>query len=271
MVDYKRQLERLVGTSNQIGLIQHSKGSKPDLNFGYSIDDVARGLVVLSRTYPEFDDKGLHNIYLNYIKNARRDDGFFHNFYEKKNVEWNWRKEEMKSLQDCYGRVIWALSEFINSKHTKVERKETEELLLSSISALTKLNYDASTSFALLGLSELYSNLGKITKIPDSVISKHAIFLSKKLKERFNQHSDNKWKWFSDEMTYCNAKIPHSILKAKKAFDWFNGENVARRSMLDEKSGGVYDAITEKGLNINQGAESLLSYLLAATKIKDHY
>ena len=54
---------------------------------------------------------------------------------------------------------------------------------------------------------------------------------------------------------------------AKKAFQWFSGKNIFRKSMMDS-SGGVYDAITENGINKNQGAESLLSYLLAATKLE---
>ena len=56
---------------------------------------------------------------------------------------------------------------------------------------------------------------------------------------------------------------------ARKAFEWFNGRNIAGKSMLDSVTGGVYDAITEKGINTNQGAESILSYLLAATKLEE--
>ena len=33
--------------------------------------------------------------------------------------------------------------------------------------------------------------------------------------------------------------------------------------MVDQNTGGVYDGLEEKGVNLNQGAESLLSYLLA--------
>ena len=55
---------------------------------------------------------------------------------------------------------------------------------------------------------------------------------------------------------------------AEEAFQWFTGKNILKKSMLDS-SGGVYDAITENGINKNQGAESLLSYLLAATKLEE--
>jgi hypothetical protein len=50
---------------------------------------------------------------------------------------------------------------------------------------------------------------------------------------------------------------------AKKALDWYHGKNILRAKMVDENSGGVYDGLEEEGVNLNQGAESLLSYLLA--------
>ena len=59
------------------------------------------------------------------------------------------------------------------------------------------------------------------------------------------------------------------LAHANAAFLWFHGENIAKESMLNPITGGVYDAITEKGINRNQGAESVLSYLLAATKLEE--
>ena len=59
--------------SDEIGLVQHSSGAIPNpLDHGYSVDDVARGLVVLSRIYPRFDDKDTHNNYLGYIRDSQK-------------------------------------------------------------------------------------------------------------------------------------------------------------------------------------------------------
>lgn len=51
---------------------------------------------------------------------------------------------------------------------------------------------------------------------------------------------------------------------AQRAAAWFDGENTHRLSMIDPASGGCYDALTAGGVNLNQGAESLLSLLLTA-------
>jgi hypothetical protein len=50
---------------------------------------------------------------------------------------------------------------------------------------------------------------------------------------------------------------------AERIFYWYLGNNLLCRSVYDRSNGGVFDGLKKTGLNINQGAESLLSYLLA--------
>jgi len=64
--------------------------------------------------------------------------------------------------------------------------------------------------------------------------------------------------------------IAHQILKkekylqaALKWFSWFWGNNLLKKEMLDLKTGGAYDGLKPTKRNKNQGAESLLAYLLA--------
>lgn len=46
---------------------------------------------------------------------------------------------------------------------------------------------------------------------------------------------------------------------------WYKGLNVNGRSLINPDSGGCYDALTEDGVNMNQGAEAVLSYLASQT------
>lgn len=46
-------------------------------------------------------------------------------------------------------------------------------------------------------------------------------------------------------------------------FNWFEGNNINHRFMIDKKNGGCFDGLTRDGLNSNQGAESIVCYLLA--------
>lgn len=54
---------------------------------------------------------------------------------------------------------------------------------------------------------------------------------------------------------------------ALKAFSWYGGNNIIKANMIDPKTGGIYDGFNENEKNLNQGAESVLSYLLAYSTI----
>lgn len=51
--------------------------------------------------------------------------------------------------------------------------------------------------------------------------------------------------------------------KAVLAFNWFLGKNHLKQMMYDETTGGCYDGLGKHNVNLNQGAESTISYLLA--------
>ncbi|MBI2483590.1 glycosyltransferase [Candidatus Uhrbacteria bacterium] len=55
---------------------------------------------------------------------------------------------------------------------------------------------------------------------------------------------------------------------AKTAFEWFLGNNQSRQTCVVRSTGGCYDGITPEGVNVNQGAESTISYLLARIAIE---
>lgn len=54
----------------------------------------------------------------------------------------------------------------------------------------------------------------------------------------------------------------------EKAFNWFLGENTLGVMIYDEVTGGSYDGLGENNVNLNQGAESTVSYLLARISVE---
>jgi len=54
---------------------------------------------------------------------------------------------------------------------------------------------------------------------------------------------------------------------AELAYHWFCGNNILRAPVRDVMTGGCFDGLQRDGMNANQGAESTLSYLLAAESI----
>ncbi|OGH07688.1 MAG: hypothetical protein A2W22_00440 [Candidatus Levybacteria bacterium RBG_16_35_11] len=56
---------------------------------------------------------------------------------------------------------------------------------------------------------------------------------------------------------------------ANIAFSWFLGNNVLGQVVYDRTTGGCYDGVGKKFINLNQGAESTISYLLARLSFED--
>jgi hypothetical protein len=57
----------------------------------------------------------------------------------------------------------------------------------------------------------------------------------------------------------------------RKAFEWFLGENAIHVPLYDVRSKGCYDGLIPTGVNLNQGAESLVSFLMALLSIIESY
>ncbi|HHV61312.1 MAG TPA: glycosyltransferase [Firmicutes bacterium] len=57
--------------------------------------------------------------------------------------------------------------------------------------------------------------------------------------------------------------------QAEDAFAWFLGKNSMGIPLYDPRTGGCFDGITPDGVNLNQGAESLLAYMLAYLKLRE--
>lgn len=66
---------------------------------------------------------------------------------------------------------------------------------------------------------------------------------------------------------YDNTKDQKYIDIAYEWFNWFYGNNINKMNLYDYATGGCYDGITKEGVNLNEGAESVLVYLLAYLKI----
>lgn len=55
----------------------------------------------------------------------------------------------------------------------------------------------------------------------------------------------------------------------QRAFYWFLGNNVQHQIVYDETTGGCYDGLRKDSLNLNQGAESTLAYLISRLLVED--
>jgi len=70
---------------------------------------------------------------------------------------------------------------------------------------------------------------------------------------------------------YDTTQNNRFITLQRKAFDWFLGENDVQTPLYDFRTKGCSDALMLGGLNANQGAESMLSFLLSLLAVVESY
>jgi len=56
----------------------------------------------------------------------------------------------------------------------------------------------------------------------------------------------------------------------KIAFNWFLGNNRLHQIIYNPCTGGCYDGLEESNVNLNQGAESTISYLMARQTVEKY-
>ena len=61
------------------------------------------------------------------------------------------------------------------------------------------------------------------------------------------------------------------LVKMKAAFDWFLGRNHLTRTIYNPCTGGCFDGLEENNVNLNQGAESTISYTLARMCVEKRF
>lgn len=53
------------------------------------------------------------------------------------------------------------------------------------------------------------------------------------------------------------------LQKAQQGFRWYWGENINKTPLFNAKTQGCHDALVPDGVNLNQGAEAVISFLMA--------
>lgn len=69
---------------------------------------------------------------------------------------------------------------------------------------------------------------------------------------------------------YSVFKLEDYLHKMQVAINWFLGKNHLQQIIYNPCTGGCYDGLEEKHVNINQGAESTLSFLMARLTIEKY-
>src|SRR5680860_1100932 len=207
------KLQHLRKLTDDFGIYQFAILDEPDPKWGYTLDDNARALVVISfyhNMYGRQTEERLAEIYLRFLEKAAKTNGGFENYFDKERRVNNSRNLN-ENLEDSEARALWALATVSVSKLNENLKKRAMTLLNSQYEFLKNVESPRAVAFHIKALVEWLS-LGENEKVTKLII-KFADFLL----DRFNDNNTNDWQWFEQSMTYSNAVLPEALLLAYKA------------------------------------------------------
>ena len=248
------KLDHLATLTDDTGIIQHAAYGVPDRRFGYSTDDAARALVVALMHYEEAGDDlslDLINRYLSFLQYQQLPDGHFHNF-----MNYSRQHLDKRGSEDTLGRALWGLGEAVAHGPTRSIRALAGGMFEKALGAL-HLKHPRAMAYAICGLSaflERYSGA--------ALVRRRLVELANHLAGWFNPDSTD-WRWFGEEMTYANAKMPHAMLLAFKATGHERYKQIGLDSLdfliATTYRRGYFDFIGNEGWYRCGGARAVLS------------
>lgn len=148
---------------------------------------------------------------------------------------WNWFEDRLTYCNGILAHAMLSAYSFNNDKEAlKIGRESLD--FLNAI--LFKKGY-----LSIIGNKGWYSRGSQMASFDQQPVDAASIALA----------CQEAYKVIGKKDYYDLATLAHR---------WYRGLNIHGISLYDENTGGCYDALTEDGVNLNQGAESLLSLLL---------
>ncbi|OXB06337.1 glycosyl transferase family 1 [Flavobacterium plurextorum] len=208
----KIQLRHIKKLTTDLGIIQFSKISIPDVESGYTLDDNARALIAFCMHYKltkDKDDLPYILIYLDFIERCQKPKGNFINYVDQDYRDHMEQNAEV-NLEDSNARAIWALGTVTSISDILPEpiSRKASKCLLNSLKWAETIQSPRSIGFATKGLYLYYSVIPNLYMA--AIINK----LNAKLLANYENTAAEDWQWFENYLTYANGILPESMLYA---------------------------------------------------------
>jgi hypothetical protein len=186
--------------SDDTGLLEHARGAIARRECGYCLDDVARGLLALSR-HPDPSDAhvGLAGRYLTFVAHAQDANGACRN-----RLGYDRRWADRAATGDWWGRAVWALGAVVSGSGPSWQRSEALDRFC--LSTQHRSPWPRAMAFAALGAAEVTS------AIPDHQGARQLLVDSLAVLGR--PRPSHMWPWPEDRLSYANASLPEALMAA---------------------------------------------------------
>jgi len=199
------KLDHLHNMTDKTGMLQHALFTVPNYSEGYTTDDNARALMVgaLLEELGHREATALATRYLAFISYAfNPETGRFRNFMD---YQRNWL--EASGSDDSHGRALWALGTVLGRSNTAALQSMAGRLFEQALPTILKTTSPRAWAFALVGIHE-YLRRFEGDRRADQVREE----LAGRLLQLYQTNNSEKWRWFEDRLTYCNAALSHALL-----------------------------------------------------------
>ncbi|AKB21879.1 glycosyltransferase family 4 protein [Methanosarcina sp. WH1] len=225
------KLDHIKLLTDDVGIIQHTNLGVPARHYGYSTDDVGRGLVALTLLIDSQEKAAelwkLITTYMSFLEHAQTDTGHFHNFM-------SYRREflDEEGSEDTLGRAVYGLGHVISCPYlSKNIRTLAYTLVSKSRKQMERLSYPRAKAYTMCGLYEMlragvdedsfesiFNTHRDAGRSIDSLIEDNfeSIFISHadSLIDLYEANRKEGWNWFEPTVTYSNAKLSESLILA---------------------------------------------------------
>ncbi|GIF51738.1 hypothetical protein DFJ67_6046 [Asanoa ferruginea] len=190
----------LIRLTDDTGLFEHARHAIVRRQHGYCTDDVARGLVVVTREpAPSIALARLAECYLSFLTHAQDGAGAFHN-----RLGHDRRWSDAPGLGDWWGRALWGLGTAAARSRLPWVRDDARAAF--ALGATRRSPAPRAMAFAGLGAAEVLR--------ADPGDAAAAALLTDAAAAVGVCGEDPSWPWPDDRLTYANAALAEVVIAA---------------------------------------------------------
>lgn len=204
------KLDHLHRMTDHTGIVEHAVFVVPNYPEGYSTDDNARALIVAilleemgggtAAGSLELASRYLAFLWLAFDPATKR-------FRNCLSYERQWQERE--GSEDSHGRALWGLGTVLGRTQDAGLRGAAGRLFELAVPAVVEFKSPRACAFALLGLQEYLESFPG-----DRAALNAADALANRLLDSYRAHASIDWKWFENVLSYSNARLPQSLIRA---------------------------------------------------------
>jgi glycosyltransferase involved in cell wall biosynthesis len=204
------KLDHLRRMTDGTGIVEHAVFNVPNYPEGYSTDDNARALIVailleeLGSTSAtrslDLAARYLAFLWLAFDPTTKR-------FRNCLSYERQW--QELHGSEDSHGRALWGLGTVLGRTNDAGLRGAAGRLFEMAVPAAVEFKSPRACAFTLLGLLEYLESFPG-----DRAALNAADSLANRLLDSYQVNRTADWKWFENVLTYSNARLPQSLIRA---------------------------------------------------------